>query len=216
VARDILAELRKRRLRSANASIRFTDTRDRIIRDHAQVVKEVINSDGSRDSASHTVEGQLSFLYRKMWQEYYQRPLVRYPKIMSKRGIAFWGRVAKNCDKAGVTPEVYMRAQFNWFHRKFGRPPELLQLATENALSRVVEFLAQGKNPATKVIGNDIRPEEDKASLFRRCEKQLRDICRAQKLSREDFYRKLVVSGLVSFPQEFLDMDPIYRNIINE
>jgi hypothetical protein len=213
---DILDKLRRKKLRSVKASITYSDTRDKIIHDHATHVKAALRSGDLGDEVANSLESQLSLLYRKMWQEYYQRPLVRYPKLMSKRGIAFWHRVAVNCTTAKVSPELYMRAQFHWFHKKFGRPPEVLQLTTKNALDRVVEFLATEQNSARKVIGNDIRPNLDKAAVFRRCEKQVRDVCRAQGLSREEFYVRIVLTGAMAMPQEFLDMDPVYRKVASD
>jgi hypothetical protein len=108
---------------------------------------------------------------------------------------------------SGVEREVFVRAQFTWFHDKFRKAPTPVQLTTDEAVVRAASVAPQA---VRTVVVEDKIPISD---LFKRCEKQMADLMRAQNMSREDVYRKLVLPGLAVFPEQFLNADPTWKRV---
>jgi len=211
---DILEVLRARRLRSIKASIAFNEKRDAMVSEKAKVVKETLSTlDGSEPKDVEEV--RMAALYYRMVDEYYANPAIRMPHTMTSKGLSLWRRVVISCAEAGVDQEAYMRAQFDYFHKCFGRPPKIYQLATDKAQERAIAYVAANK-VTKRVVGNDIRHKADVASVMRSAEKQMLTICRAQDMTREEVYRNLVIPGFITFPKVYLDADPIYKKVIDE
>lgn len=200
--------VRKRRLRAAKASISYGETRDKILHEKAEQVKQLLT--GTKDPQQCTLELQMAELYYKMLDEYYHKQSIRMPHTPNKRSLALWRRVATSCRQAQAEPEAYLRAQFSYFHKAFGKPPEVYQLATENAVTRAQTFEGNSKR---KVIGNDIRHKGDFASIMRQGEQQMQQLCRAHDLTRAEVYRRFVLTGLFTFPKQYLEADPVYKQV---
>lgn len=207
---SVIEAIRERKLRSLKASITYCDTRDRMLREKAEATKALIGKGADTAKIDPRVM-KMSSLYYKMLDEYYAKSQIRMPHSYSKRAIAMWKRVADSCEQSEVEPESYIRAQFAFFHKAFGKPPELSQLATDNARTRAREF--SGK-PAAKVIGNDIKHTANFADKMRAAEAHMQNICRAQSMTRLEVYTKLVIPGLVVLPPEYLKADPVYKQAL--
>lgn len=210
---DILKVLEQRRLRSAKSSMAFTERRDAIVSEKAKLVKATL-ADVSGDAPKDVEELRMAALFYRMLDEYFASPAIRMPTTATKRGLSLWRRVVRSCSEAGVDPEAYMRAQFDYFNKCFGRPPKLNQLATDKAQERAITYVAENK-VQRKVIGNDIRHVADIATVMRSAEKQMLTICRAQSMTREEVYKKLVLTGLITFPKPYLAADPVYQKVTN-
>lgn len=128
------------------------------------------------------------------------------PTIRTKRQLAYWRSVGKAVKTSGVAPSKYMAAQFNYFDKVFGTYPKVQQLHTEAAITRALEFTGN-----TKTLVKRYKSTNTTADVMRQADKQVRQMCKAQKLTREQFYKKLVLTGIVSLPKVFLEADPAYR-----
>jgi len=155
----------------------------------------------------------MAALYYRMVDEYGGSPAVRIPAETPRRGLSLWRRVVRSCGAAGVDPEPYMRAQFAYFHKCFGRIPKISQLATDKAQVRAIEYIATNK-VQRRVVGA-IEHKTDLADVMRNAEKLMQTICRAQGMTREEVYRNLVLPGLIGFPKQYLAADPVYRGVVN-
>lgn len=153
-------------------------------------------------------------------REQYNRMLYAYKgtglsftKEMNKKSIALWTRVEKARAESGCDADRYLKAQFSWFDKTFGRAPTKAQLATSSAIERAAEFAG---TTVGKVLGNSRSVPITKADVFRESEKTLQKMMAAQSCNREEFYRKFVLTGLFLLPKEFLGADPTYQRLINE
>jgi hypothetical protein len=210
--RDILAVLEQRRLRSIKKSIQYEEQREVAAQHHSAVAKVIVS--GKSNDVGLSIEVQtLRSLYYDMLQDY-QGNTYGIAGPITKRGAALWTRVANAWKCAECTPTQFMRAQFAWFHKAFGKAPKVKQLTTDSAINRAREFTG---NADRRIIGNNVSSKIDLAAVFRESEKLLQDMMRAQNCSsREDFYRDFVLSGLVTFPKAFLNADPSYRKVTND
>lgn len=211
MAVDILEAIKQQRLKAIRSSVAFSETRERIVHAQAESVKVLLSQDLQSPQEINPADLAAS-LYYKMVDEYHVRSSYKQVTTPTKRSIQLWTRVVKCADEVGLPIESYLRAQFAYFHRAFGRVPELSQLATAKAKDRAKLFVEGPK----KIIGNDIRMDRNVAQLLRDAEEQMRQLCRQHNLSREDVYRKFVLTGLFFFPKEYLNADPVYKKVASE
>lgn len=198
---DILAILKERKLRSLQKSISFSEAIDKNVSMLGEHTVQVLNG----EVTNNPEEYKLRELYNKILSEYKRTPGFAQLGILEGRGLAMWKRVSKACKSSGVDSEVYIRAQFTYFDRVFRRAPTVVQLTTDAAVLR-----AQSEVPL-RVITNNIDAKIGIADIFKRCEKQMQDVMRAQSMTREEVYSKLVKSGLLIFPKEFINNDPAWK-----
>lgn len=205
---NIVDALREHKLRSIKRSVQYTEQREAATERHAQLAKSVIS--GKPLESSLTLEANtLRTLYYEMLRDYKGGSHFNIPGPVTKRGAALWTRVEAARKRAGVDAKTFLRAQFAWFDKNFGRPPQLPQLTTDAAVERVAEV---GTIQMRRIVGAGVEAKVDKAAVFRQSEKLLQDMMRAQKCdSREEFYREFVLSGVFTFPKDFLNADPAYR-----
>ena len=172
---DILTALREQRLRSIKRSIQYQEQREAATAYHSQLAKSVIS--GKPLDSSLPLEAQaLRTLYYDMLKDY-QGETFKIPGPLTKRGEALWNREEKARQAAGVDPKKFMKAQFVWFDKTFGKAPTAVQCATEAAVQRVLEV---GDVQVKRVVG--AQPANvPLADVFRQSEKLLRDMMRAQK-----------------------------------
>jgi hypothetical protein len=208
---DIRSVLEQRSLRKLKKSIQFSEQREAAIAHHSQVAKAVLK--GERLPSSLTFEAQaLRTLYYSMLKDY-AGEMFAVPTLPTKRAEALWKRVGEACKKSGCSPKKFMRAQFAWFDKVFGRAPQLIQLTTDAAVQRALEFSG---NADRRIVGNNINAKVSLADVFRQSEKLLRDMMRAQGCkTREEFYERFVLTELFVFPKEFLKADPAYRRVVD-
>lgn len=132
--------------------------------------------------------------------------------LASKKAISFWTGVVEACEKAGTSMDVFMSAQFNWFNSNFGTYPKFANLRTPAAIQRAQA--AVGIAPKKAVAR--YQSTDNFAEIMRTADKQVRDMCSAQKLSRKEFYSNFVLSGIVALPKQFLEKDPAYIEALKE
>lgn len=209
---DILEVIRKQQLRSAKASISFGESQDRIVSSRAAEVKECLREVKTGQPVALS-ETRMASMYYRMLDEYERSPRVRMASQTNKRGLALWKRVVKACNSSGVDPETYLKSQFAYFRKHFGTYPKVYQLATEQAIERAVAFSGDSSK---RVIATSKPNRTDIASVMRTAENQMQAICRAQKISREEVYRNLVIPGIITFPSVYLKSDPVYQKVKSE
>lgn len=131
--------------------------------------------------------------------------------LESKKSISFWTGVVESADKASVSIEAFIAAQFAWFHKNFGTYPKFENLRTSCAIQRAQE--SQGIKPKKAVAR--YQAGDNFAETMRMADQQVRSMCQAQKLTRVQFYKELVLTGVVSLPEAFLKADKAYQEAKN-
>lgn len=207
----ILDAIRERKAKSLARSTSFSEALDASVSEKAKRAKNLLVS-GGEPTAEYGPEMLLRGLFYGMKEDYVGKYFA-IPKN-TKRSLSLWKRVEKAREEADVPPEVYLRAQFHWFDKVYGKAPTLSQLATEAAIERAQEFsVDKTVNKERRILGNNRPADLSFADIMRQTERQIRDICRAQKMTREEFYRELVLTGVMSIPKQFLDADPIFKRV---
>ncbi len=210
MAETMMETLRRRRVTTAARSMAMSESNEQQLHNKAEAAKEQLgNLTGIDEDANYVA--QLSHHYYEMKARYHNKR-VTTTVVQSAKRDKFWTRVQVCCKTAEVTPERYMKAQFTYFHTAFGTTPKITQLATEAAVDRAQAF--EGKTTG-KVVGNAIEVKADLGALFGRCEKQIREVCRKQKMDRATYYRTFVLTGLLPMAKEFLRRDPVYQEVAN-
>lgn len=208
---DILKAIHDHELRKVNNSIRGSEAFEKRVDKETKKTKELLSSgDISDEFDTNTITAQqMCELYHTMVSDYTQKPNYTDFSKISRQAIAYWARVYEASKKAKLTPRQYLQAQFAWFHEAFRKVPDVRQLATEEALKRAEEFSGSTR----RIVASSIETKVPMSAVFKRCDKQVRDMCRAQKLTREEFYREFVVTGIIPLPLSFLTADPVYRSV---
>jgi hypothetical protein len=207
---SILDAIEQQRAQSTARSVDYSELREKATSLKAQAVKQMLKGE-TTGTGEHATEMSLATIYYRMLEEYTGKPNYAMAK-WNDRSLAFWKRVAQAQEKSGAEPEEYIRAQFKWFDKAFGKPPDLVQLTTELAIQRAADYAASDEKNTRRVVGAQ-QLKVPFADLMRQCEKQVLDICRANKMDRETFYRTLVKTGLVPLPKQFLDADPVWKKV---
>lgn len=207
---DIRTTLEQRSLRKLKNSINYAEKREAATAHHAEIAKAMLRGEPLQSSLS--LEAQtLRTLYYGMLKDY-KGEHYALPGPPNKRAQALWKRVADACMESGVDPKKYMRAQFAWFDKAFGKAPDLTQLSTSTAVERAREFTGSTER---RIVGSH-KAQVSLADVFRESEKLLRNMMRAQGCtSREEFYERFVLTEVFTFPQAFLKADPAYRKVAN-
>lgn len=211
MTKSMVDVLRQKRLNSARRSVSAGEARENVIHNKATIAKDLIGSNNGINEDTQ-LESRLSYLYYSMKAKYDNKSLHSLV-VQSDKSKAFWQRVSVACKQSEVDPDRYMKAQFAYFHKTFGTTPDLSQLATDAAIQRARDFTGQTEG---NVVGNNIPANVSLGAVFARCEKQLREMCRAQQCNREEFYRRFVCTGVFTFPEEFLKRDPTYLEVAHE
>lgn len=208
---DILTTLEQRSLRQLKNSIQFSERHEAATAYHSQLAKAMLTGEPLPSFLS--LEAQtLRQLYYSMLKDY-QGALYTLPGPPTKRSEALWKRVEDACKRAGCEPKKFLRAQFAWFHKSFGSAPKLTQLTTDSAVQRALEF--EG-NTERRIVSNNVDAGVSLADIFRQSEKLLRDMMLAQGCkTREEFYKRFVLTDVFMLPKEFLQADPAYRKVAN-
>jgi hypothetical protein len=204
----MMEALRRRRGIAAVRSMSASEANEEQLHNKAEAVKEQLGNTNGINADKEYIN-QLSHHYYAMLARY-RGSRINTKVVDSLRRQQLWGRVQTCCKQAEVSPERYMKAQFNYFHTAFGTAPKLSQLATEAAVERASAF--EGKTEG-KVVASAQDAKVNLGAVFSRCEQQVRDICRAQKVTREEYYQRFVLTNLISMPIEFLKADPVYRRV---
>jgi hypothetical protein len=202
---DVMSILRERKLTSLKRSYGQSERHDREVQQRAVRATAVINGTNPHAGKEHYNEYMLRDIYNRELENY-TRQRVFTPE-MNARALSLWGRVVKAWKASGVDMDTFVKAQFTYFHNVFRTHPTPVQLTTDGAVVRAASVAPE------KVMTNNIPANVDLGELFKRCEKQMTEIMRAQKLTREEVYRKLVLTRMVAFPAQYLNADPVWRKV---
>lgn len=210
MAVDVLSVLREQRLAHTKKSMAFTDMHDKRVASTAERATAVLGGASPFASSEHFVEYQLRDFYMRTLEAYDRKIVYSYfGQPFTPHSLALWKRVAKAVAASGVDGNTYISAQFTFYHNSFKQAPKPQFLTTDAAVLRAASVKPE------KVVTNNIPADVPTAELFKRCERQMTDIMRAQKLTREEVYRKLVLTHMVSFPSMYLNADPVWTQVKN-
>ncbi len=211
---DILDAIKRIKLNKLDRSIRASEANEERVHKATQVVKRMLTNGELTDEFDvRTVTAQqMCQLYYTMVSDYTSQANYTDFNKISKQAIAFWARVVQACEETSLSPRLYLQAQFEWFHNAFRKVPETKQLITDTALERAKEFKGKEK----KLVASSVCANIPKSDIFKRCDKQVRAMCKAQGMSRVEFYKEFVLTGEVPLPVSFLLVDPAYRSAIGE
>jgi len=206
MSEHILELLRKKKLASMRQKEAFRKKKVEEFHSKQSSVKRII--DGENQYSAVPVElTMLRDLYFRMISAY-TGVVKYYTDEMTDGQVALWIRVEKARREADVSAERYLKAQFAFFDKAFGTYPKTQHLATENAIERARTY--EGKT-AGRILGNMRPPDIDKAAEFKQSEKLLQKMMNSQGCTREQFYKRFVLTGVYTFPKEFLEADPAYQ-----
>lgn len=206
---DIISTLEAQRIQTLERSERYSDLRVEATRARGEAFKSLVTG-VPQGVALLPAAAILRKHYYDMLSTY-RGGSFAFSKALTKRGAALWMRVLVAQQASGVPAEQFIRAQFVWFHKAFGKEPAVTQLATEAATNRAVEV---GGTAKRNVVSNNKPAAVSLAEVFRESERLVQDIMRAQKcVSREAFYRDFVLTGVFCLPEKFLQADPAWRKV---
>ncbi len=208
---DILKAIQKHEIKKLDNSIRGSEAFERRVEKETRKTKELlVSGDTSNAFDTKVMTAQnLCELYHIMVEDYTKRPNFTDFSKISRQAIAYWTRVYQASQQTKLTPGQYLQAQFEWFHDRFRTTPDVRQLATPAAIQRAEEHSGSFR----RVVAGSIETDIPLSAVFKRCDKQVRDMCRAQQITREDFYRDFVLTGVMAMPLSFLTADPVYGRV---
>lgn len=184
---------------------RMQDARDKAISAKADALEHILGGENADPSmpVSHYL---LKSLYYNMLMDYTGGGYLfeTEPNAHSK---ALWKRVEAARQDSGVEPQTFMKAQFKWFDKNFGTHPRLMQLTTDDAVKRAIEFAGDADK---KVVGAPKAPVK-RTEMLKETEKLIQSVMRAQKCNRLEFYKRFVLTGVYPIPEAFLKLDPVYK-----
>lgn len=184
---------------------KMQDARDRAITAKSIAVEYLLGGQDA-DPAMPVSHYVLKSLYYHMLLDYTGDRFL-FEKEPNAHSKALWRRVESARQDSGLDPQTFMRAQFKWFDKTFGTYPRLMQLTTDDAVKRAVEFDGDAEK---RVVGIK-EPPVKRTEMLKETEKLIQSIMRAQKCTRLEFYQKFVLTGLQPIPDQFLRLDPVYR-----
>ena len=192
-----------------NKAVRSNQYQDLVEAGFAGVLEEakgVIRGEQGTMTQEETLRG----LYFKMVEEYSSKKKFVIPKVRTEKSRATWRRIEAARVRSGQDSDTYLHAQFAFFHQAFGKPPTIVQLGTAKAVTRAQEFVGTTKH---KVKGiPDYKMEL--CDLLKSSDQRMRALCKAQEMTRQEVYERLVKTGLVFFPKEYTSIDPAYQEVM--
>lgn len=201
---EILEILKKQQERSERAREAHQAARQLSLETKMAAVERML-SDEDFDETTPVAPIVLKALYYSMYLDYTGDRFL-FAKEYNARSRALWTRVEETRQAAGVEPEVFMTAQFVYFHEAFKTYPRLPQLTTEEAVKRAREYAGKVK----RVVGAQPAPV-NRADSFKQTEKLIQRTMRAQGIDRVEFYKRFILTGEMIVPEQFLRLDPAYK-----
>lgn len=209
MAENIMDALREHQLSKVKRSIASSESHEKKVSNTAARTAAVLTGQVF-GNGEHMDEYRLRDLYFRELERYERKSHMEYAgQPFTPRGLSLWKRVAKAWRASGVDYETFVKAQFTYFHDTFRKAPTSQQLTTDAAVVRAASVAPKA------VVTNNLAADINIADLFKRCEKQMNDVMRAQNMTREEVYTRLVVTGFVAFPEKYLNADPVWRKIKN-
>lgn len=206
---SILKKLRERQTQQLTRSIQGTELFERQVEKKAAYIKELLTGDNPNAGVPAEVVA-FRDLYVVFLEKYTGEKAYQFRGKMSHQAVSLWTRAEAARRQANVSQERFIKAQFVWFTKVFGKYPEPLQLTTEAAVDRAREFTGSTEGKVAPVA---VAHKSSLSTLFRENEKLLQKMMQAQKCSREEFYVRFVLTGIYSLSKEFLEADPVYQRV---
>lgn len=202
---EIAEIIRKYQEQSKRKREAFKNAKENAFVSKQFIVEQIVEGD-SLDPAMPVESYVLKALYYYMLIDYTGNHFLfeTEPNAHSK---ALWKRVERARQDAGVDAQTYLKAQFEYFDNTFKTHPKLMQLTTEAAIERAVEYTG---NKDKRIVGGR-KAGLKRTDVFKEAEKQIQSVMREQKCTRVEFYQKFVLTGLLIIPKEFLQLDPAYK-----
>lgn len=211
--KPILEAIHDHNLNKVNRSIAGQQAFDTAIHNKTEEFRRLIKGEVTSESDPRLLTAaDMARMYYTRVCEYEGKPCMIDFSKMSKRAIAYWHRVYNFCKDNNVDPHHHIKAQCLFFHKAFGTTPKLEHLMTPKSLERTKECNASQK----RVVPFARNATFDLSALYGRCDKQVRDMCRAQGMTRLEFYRDVVLTGAIQLPLDFLSADPVYLKATEE
>lgn len=168
-----------------------------------------ILSDGGPEAALV----KLRDLYLNSASHYSGVDITLHRKSMTDPKVhALWTRVYSACVASGASLEEFVSAQFHWFHNKFRKPPTVVQMTTKAATQRAVEW-SQSKRPQFRPVSSGLPSGVDLFTKHKYASMYVEKMMAAHKMTREELYERLVKTGEVVLPKEFLADDPVWQKV---
>lgn len=200
---DILKAVRDKKVKKLKKSIQA----ETYFNNKAVAIGE--NLSNSKKLGVTLQEHELKSTYYDMLSKYYHKSNFVFYKV-NEKSVKFWRRVAECQNASGTNSNTYIKAQFFWFNKYFGTAPSLPHLITENAVKRAIEFSGCKGN----VVSSSIPHQAELSFVLQQTDRMIRDIMKSQNLTKEEFYKKLVLTGEFPVSSEYLKVDPIYKKLI--
>ena len=203
--KHIIELLQEQRVKKLQRAEQYANHKEKVLNSKAEAVKRILRGDKAIEGLSITASHLRDLYYDRL--RAYKGENYSYDPGVTKAGTRLWERVEKAFNTSDVDPERFIKAQFAFFDKAFGKAPEITQLATQTAVDRAREYegLTEGR-----VLSNARKAPITKADTYRQSELMIQQIMAAQKMTRVEVYQKLVANGLVSLPPEFMERDPAY------
>lgn len=211
--KPILEAIHDHNLNKVKRSIAGQQAYDTAVHNRTLEFKRLIKGEVAQDSDPRLLTAaDLARIYYGRMSEFNGKPCMVDFSKMNKRAIAYWHRVYLFCKENNVDPSAHIKAQFFYFNKTFGTSPKLEQLMTPKSLERTKDCKTEQK----RVVPFAREGTFDLGALYGRCDKQVRDMCRAQGMTRLEFYKEVVLTGAVQLPLDFLSSDPVYQKATEE
>lgn len=204
---EITEIIRKHQLKYHDRKHKTQDAKDNAVHLKAEAIARILGGEDEEKDPSMPLEYYvLKSLYYHMLMDYTGNWFL-FEKEPNAHSIAMWRRVEAARQDSGVDAQTFLKAQFDYFDEHFKTHPKLMQLTTEAAIERAIDFTG---NKDKRVIGTR-KVGLKRTDVFKETEKQIQTVMREHKCSRVEFYQKFVLTGLLIIPKEFIQLDPAYK-----
>jgi len=205
VKSEIAEKIRKKRIQSTLQASRFMDLHDAGAREVVDEAKALMRGELNGEM---TQEAALRAAWQSMASDYTGDKQYLIPKSRSPKSFDLWRRVEEARVASGQDAETYLRAQFDFFSKAFGKAPEVKHLATPKAIQRAKEYVGTSRAVRAPEYHMEL------PALLKSTDARMRALCKAQGMTRKEVYERLVKTGLVAFPKEYTSIDPAYAEVM--
>lgn len=204
--------LKNARLKKAKLQLVHSESYEKVVAKKAKKAKTVIESDGIQDPEVMEAFILMNTFHRLMGE--FDGENRAFQPLFNNKAKAYWTRAVRIIQESEIDPEVFLRAQFAWFSKVHGCAPEMSQLLTPNAVLRAKDFALTQFN--RRIVGNGKLMSIEMVDLFRICESQIRNLQKAHSINRKQVYEQFVLTGMIHISSSFLELDPVYQELVNE
>jgi len=213
---SILEEIQKIQHRQARKEQLAEQRSEAYLSRVRQLAETVKHPKPGKPQEDCSAESEMRTLYNSLKKNYLRKDVNKFAfgTEMSRSSKAQWGRVVKAQQESNKDPETYLKAQFAYFDRCFRTYPKIQQLATDQAIERANVFEVELTKGSP--VASALEYKTDKATEFKLADRMVTSVMRAQGLSREEVYRKLVLPGHLYISPDYLKNDPVYSKVVKD